>query len=894
MNSSENEIINGILQRMKNENGEPFVSEAQNGAMEFKFDGDIPKTNLVFEEGDDCEDTDSPFSSERDFAVTDEPENGAEEVNGTHVAESAPVMRDVNDEEFIIPDTFVISEEFDTPLDSYVSTIWKTYVPRFTEVTENRNYFADNSAVREYEEKRRAEAATDAVPNTSQTDAAPSPVRVEQRSADENADVGDPIAETDEAAMPAVVVNVNGRSRDKRDTINVFKFPEEKRRREEAGVSEEELARQDITRLTGHKWEDNEENASANTDIPEENSVDAVSAYTTDAWSDTVADSDRLEDVYDSDNVPETEVDMPSGIVSEGKKTRANDTYEYNSFSMRDAFKDRFLDSIMAVKLRLIISVLLGAITLVFENLYLFGVNIFANSVVSYAAVDACLIAAMFFISLPETLRGIKHLFSGKVTPELNGLISAISLFAYTLAMTALPIEAVYPLFGFVYAVLSANSIYATYCLYSADFATFRLISEKGNKRILDTRLTRTLERENMALDGVIDEYKSKMAREFETTFVSDFFKTSSKRSENGKNSALVLALGFGVALVSGIAMHFIGDGIVSGFSAFALVISLALPAFSVLSHKLPFAYAEQEALNEDSAVVGERSFYEFSGVDVVAFDDTEVFGADDVSFKSISLSDKRGDFRDVMRKMSSLFSAVGGPLCELFAESLNKKYPAPSRVVIEDDGVEGIINGKRVMAGNVEYMQRHGIKIPLRNESSVGSTRIMYAAECGELFAKFTVNYAFSEEFALMLSSMRERGIVPLVYTRDFNINNEFMRFLTGGADVIRIMKKYNPVKPDEVYGKISAEMVTLGDKTSSVNMLILAGRYASFQSHIAVTELLACGVGAVLAVVIALCNMTAALPSVLLGVWQIAWSAALAIMSKSAFNKRNKGNEK
>ena len=123
------------------------------------------------------------------------------------------------------------------------------------------------------------------------------------------------------------------------------------------------------------------------------------------------------------------------------------------------------------------------------------------------------------------------------------------------------------------------------------------------------------------------------------------------------------------------------------------------------------------------------------------------------------------------------------------------------------------------------------------------------------------------------------------------FNINNEFMRFLTGGADVIRVMRKFTPAKDPVVYSKISAGMVTLGEKTSAINLILLAEKYSHFQSYIAVSELLACGVGAILAVVIALCNMVTAIPSVLLGVWQIAWSVVLLILSKGTFKR---GKEK
>lgn len=899
MVSSDNEKVNGIFEKIKNDGSN--VNETASGALEFKFDAGIPKTRLIFEEGEEdsrASDESLDFDAQSDAFSVSEAEQFAPVSEKADSADTAadeqPVkIREIGEDEFIIPDTFVVSEEFGTStVDDYVSTIWKTYVPRFTEATENKYYFANNSVLKEQNAKSVEKTFKDGKAEEAAEVRTPSAVKVQQRAAEDSANIEDPIAEID-VKTKAVVVNVNGKSKDKKDTINVFKFPEQKTQKEEKTLTEEEIERLGITNLTGHKWDDTHTPVSEKQNDRAENEADSDASYTTEAWSDTTPDADRFEEVYGKDTeIAETETDIPKGVVR-SEKGYANDTAEYNSFATRDTFKDKFLDKIMASKVRLVVAVLLGLLTLAFENIYLFGVDIFSNVLVSPAAIDACLIASMLLITLPENFKGIKAVATGKIAPELTSLFFGISIFAYSLTMALLPISAsVYPLFGFVYSVMAVNGVIATYCLDAADFAAFRLISEKGTKKILDTKLTRNLERENIALDGAVDEYKSKTARVFSTGFVSDFFKTSSKHSENSANNALLIAVSVGVALVSGVVMFFIGTGgIVSGFSAFALVIALAMPAFSLLSHKLPFAHAQDEALGNAGAIIGERSVSEFSGVDVVAFEDTEVFGQDDVSFKSISLSDKRADFRETMRKMSSLFAAIGGPLSFVFAASLNKKYPAAEKVVIEDDGAEGIVDGKRIMAGNVEYMQRHGIKIPLRNESSVGSTRIMYAAEDGELFAKFTVNYSFSEEFALMLSAMREKGIVPLVYTRDFNINNEFMRFLTGGADAIRVMRKYTPAKEPVVYAKISAGMVTLGEKTSAINLILLAGKYSHFQSYISVSELLACGVGAILAVVIALCNMATAIPSVLLGVWQIAWSVVLAILSKGTFKR---GKEK
>jgi hypothetical protein len=279
--------------------------------------------------------------------------------------------------------------------------------------------------------------------------------------------------------------------------------------------------------------------------------------------------------------------------------------------------------------------------------------------------------------------------------------------------------------------------------------------------------------------------------------------------------------------------------------------------------------------------------------VDVIAFEDVEIFGVEDVVLKSISLSESSGDFRRVMSRMTSLFASLGGPLHEMFKASVGKSYEPATSVTVEEYGASGIIDGEMVSAGTREYMERHGVALPY-DPPSIASTKTMYAAKDGELFAKFSIQYSFSEEFAVLLSTLRERGIVPLVYTRDPNVTNELLRFL-GGADVIRAMRICSPLpEKKRVYSRISSGMVTLADKPRAINLILVAKRYERLQRNVALTELSACAVGAALAAAISVCNMTLSLPSVLLGAWQLAWCAVLAVISARTFAAQKKKKRK
>lgn len=593
-------------------------------------------------------------------------------------------------------------------------------------------------------------------------------------------------------------------------------------------------------------------------------------------------------------SVPGIPEEAPSGIGDATSSKRKPGVSEYTSFSQRDAFKDRFLDAILATKVRLVASIVLLVVALLLENLSLFGVNVptligLSGARTDLAMLDIQLVVALFLLALPEVIIAFKRLLWGRPTPELYLPISFAVAVVYYSVIIIYKTEK-YPLFGLIFGILTVSAITATLFKHIADFTNFKTISTNTEKRIVDRKLTRTLQSEHFAVDGKIESYKSKTARIFRVSFISNFFKRAGKCSENSSNVLLILASVFGVSFVGGVIAYFIPGGISSAIITFASVFMIGIPAFTVLTHKLPYYHSAVEAMIENSAVIGETTLYDYSDVDVVTFEDTEIFGADDVNIQRIMLYGKNENLAKATQQMSALFSVVGGPLDRLFSSSVEQSYTRAINVEIEDDGIYGEVFEKSVMAGSRDFMKRHKVRIPddAAKDSTFGATQVMYVAEEGEVYAKFYIRYSLSDEFSMAFPSLFEEQMVPLIYTRDPNVNNELLRTLTAGNDFIRVLKKKNlNINEDKVYRCVNAGLVTLGDKINVVNMLLMSKKYVRFQSRMMVSEISAMAVGSVLAIVLALGSMMA-VPSALLALWQAAWSVALFFISKRALRER------
>ncbi|MBQ8689073.1 MAG: hypothetical protein IJ515_01770 [Clostridia bacterium] len=581
-------------------------------------------------------------------------------------------------------------------------------------------------------------------------------------------------------------------------------------------------------------------------------------------------------------------------ITSVGDETDTNTKKktEYTEHTQREAFKDKFLDTVMSLKVRLVASAVIAVLLLVLENLSLFGVDaaqLLGISSLPYAMalLDGQLVICLFVLALPEIIYAFRRLFVGRAVPELFIPAAAIVLVGYYAAVIiASPAE--YALFGLLFALITLGAISAALYKTLADFTNFKKIATPEEKSIVDRKLTRSLPEENLAVDGKVEGYKSKTARIFRASFIADFFKRSGKCAESSGNVIVTLAATFGLGFVAACVAYFIPGGIFAAISTFTAVFIFGLPAFSLLVHKLPFFHAVKQAEKDGGAIIGETSLYDYSGVDVIGFDDTEVFGEEDVTLQRIMLYGKSENLSKAMHQMASVFSVVGGPLKNLFADSLDHIAPPADRVHIEEEGISGRVDGNEVRAGSLEYMVRNGITVPYdpAQERPLFSTKVMYAAENGEVYAKFYIRYTFSEEFTMLLPSLEDEGIVPLVYTRDPNVNNELLCTLTAGADKIRVLKKQTLPKSDDTpYSRVSAGIVTSKSKEAVINMLLLSRKYTSFQKKMAAIELAAMSFGSVLALVLAFSGITV-IPTVALSLWHICWTVALAVMSRRTFN--------
>ena len=783
------------------------------------------------------------------------------EVNVQSSTEPKVTFNEISHEgkEISVPEKFELTPKYDTESRrEEAPRAFSVYVPRFTEASENFR-MADIP----YQNRARIE----------KTETLSDPTLPNENSPDPTAEI---YGEKNDAAMS---VNVGKSKADEAESFSkVFKFLENEFPKEP--ILEQSVDYEETEVAEEQNEQTEEETAEESKELKIPDPIDEVSAVV--------------------DYVPSTA--LMAGRVLEDAPYGIGDTFhsvrkgaEYTSYSQRDAYKDSFIDKKMSICVRFFAALALMLVLIVIETMFTFGVDIpsimnLADIPGAMALLDMQFVLCLYLLAIPETLRAVKRLAVKKLTPDLFISVQFAAVLVYTVfAVIHSPRQ--YMLFGVIFSVSVLGTISASYFKTKADFKSFLLISQNGDKSVIDNKFTRMLERENAALDGVVKEHKSKTVRMFKTTFVSDFFRRSEKNAENSFNTSLILAITFGFALVLGTIAFFIPGGALSAVMAFALVVMLGYPVVSVVAHKLAFYHAENAAEHDGSAIIGESSLADYSGVDVVTFEDTEVFGEEDVTIQRIMLYGNSENFSKAMFQMSALFMNVGGPLNILFSNSLDRKCSPAQLVTVENSGVNGKIEGHSVLAGTMEYMLRQGIIIPEGEknafDSNHDSTKVMYVAEDGVVYAKFYIRYSFSEDFSMLLPILEDYGITPLVYTRDPNVTQELIATLTAGSDKIRVLKKNDTVeKENVVYRKVSCGMITMGEKNEAVNAILLSKKYSGLMSRFAKLELAAMAVGGAFASVLSIGGFVA-LPSFVPALWHTALCVAMYILSKITFRK-------
>ena len=234
-----------------------------------------------------------------------------------------------------------------------------------------------------------------------------------------------------------------------------------------------------------------------------------------------------------------------------------------------------------------------------------------------------------------------------------------------------------------------------------------------------------------------------------------------------------------------------------------AIAVSVAAASFCVcapfsliLCSALPMWRFNRQAARENAWVSGFGATEEFEDVDTVVVDANELFPEGSIVLHGIKTlgMDKIDDH---ILDAASIVCYAKSTLAPIFLQVIEHRTSLlrpVDNVVIEDGmGLAGWVNGRRVLVGNRDLLQNHGIDVPSReyeNRYLKENRDIVYLATSGEISAMFIISYSADPKIERTMIRLLRTDLSMLVRSTDPNITaRKLAGIFTFPVNMIRLI---------------------------------------------------------------------------------------------------------
>ena len=453
--------------------------------------------------------------------------------------------------------------------------------------------------------------------------------------------------------------------------------------------------------------------------------------------------------------------------------------------------------------LRLTAAALLTVIIFFYENLPVFGYQVSgfadpANYPIVYIMLGLQLLFFLVAVAFPSVVNGAKNLFSLKLLPSSVAFVASAAATLNTIHACFGTAPGTEPkLFNLPAAVCLLMAVANEFFTNRREIFSFNIVSSKNPKYVMRRLNTKDSKLENQAVSDLNDESSGDIVKIAKTDFVEGYFwRTHNRGTVDKPFVGLLLIITTVLSLIIGLYVlltHRAGSAVETVF----VTLLTALPASSVVIGFYPFYRANKEAYYNDCTIIGEGSVEEYSDTEVISFDDVNVFPSVNVKVRNVRLYNNcRID--KVLYYASSVFSATGGPLADVF-EVATIEMGHSDDVQIVDTGsgfIEAVVNGKEILFAKEEALLSRGISIP-ENVISVDDdevspdTSVMYMIYQGRLVSKMVLSYVVDADFEYIIRQFADSGMYVCVKTFDPNIDEDLInRQILGNNYPLRVIK--------------------------------------------------------------------------------------------------------
>jgi hypothetical protein len=157
--------------------------------------------------------------------------------------------------------------------------------------------------------------------------------------------------------------------------------------------------------------------------------------------------------------------------------------------------------------------------------------------------------------------------------------------------------------------------------------------------------------------------------------------------------------------------------------------------------------------------------------------EDTDLFPPGFIEIKSYRLF---GGFEPekVLSVTASLIRASGSgldPLFETLLRTETGRYVTVTELEVQNDGISAHLFGETVLVGNLSFLERMGISVPVGVRVKTG----VFCAIAGTFAGQFILTYTMHKTFPPMMEALTSNRITPVLIALDFNLVPSVLRRL-------------------------------------------------------------------------------------------------------------------
>lgn len=359
---------------------------------------------------------------------------------------------------------------------------------------------------------------------------------------------------------------------------------------------------------------------------------------------------------------------------------------------------------------------------------------------------------------------------------SLSSLV-VLAVIIYEVLMTFISRDGLPLMFGSIAAIYIFIGLLCEYLSVKREQKSFEVYSCDSVKYTFETEPIANSAAEKMYRGGVSS--KVNIFEPREVKFPKGYFAEVNRSPEP---DMLINTLITPIVLISAamwVGAMMLGMPFYSSLEVLLVSLTALCPMAVFASRILPMYIASSRLYYRESAIASEVSARKYASCDIMIFRDSHLFCKSRAEDNGIIIYDQK-DTAKIVSYLDALYSAIGGPMKELFSGVGDKKY-VPRLRRISRNGIEAVINSQSVILGDIEFQHRYGVSFSDKELQQHGEGILCLSID-GVPAAKLCLRYKTEPIFEMIVSNMEENGIKCAIETYDPVINSSFVAASRAG----------------------------------------------------------------------------------------------------------------